>query len=90
KAFIDEVNEKKRDCKDAEIIDALFLTSIQEIIHYKICVYGSMAAFAQILDLDITAGDFHTSERDEKEIDSRLSFIAEQEVNPLAKSPIID
>jgi len=89
-AFIDEVNEKMSDCRDAEIIDALLLSSIQEMIHYKICVYGTIAAFAQVLDLDITAGEFYASEKDEKDIDSRLNFLAGQEINPLAKSPIID
>jgi ferritin-like metal-binding protein YciE len=89
-AFIDEVNEKMSDCRDAEIIDALLLSSIQEMIHYKICVYGTIAAFAQVLDLDITAAEFYASEKDEKDIDSRLNFLAEQEINPLAKSPIID
>jgi len=89
-AFIDEVNEKMSDCRDAEIIDALLLSSIQEMIHYKVCVYGTIAAFAQVLDLDITAGEFYASEKDEKDIDSRLNFLAGQEINPLAKSPIID
>jgi ferritin-like metal-binding protein YciE len=89
-AFIDEINEKMDDCRDDQIIDALLLSSIQQIIHYKICMYGTISAFAQVLDLDITAGEFYTSEKDEKDIDSRLSFLAEQEINPLAKSPIID
>jgi ferritin-like metal-binding protein YciE len=89
-AFIDEVNEKMNDCRDAEIVDALLLSGIQEINHYKICVYGTIAAFAATLDLDISASEFHTNEKDEKDIDSRLSFLAEQEINPLAKSPIID
>ena len=89
-AFIDEVNEKMNDCRDAEIVDALLLSGIQEINHYKICVYGTIAAFAATLDLDVSASEFYTNEKDEKDIDSRLSFLAEQEINPLAKSPIID
>jgi len=90
KAFIDDVNEKLNDCRDAEITDALLLSSIQEINHYKICVYGTIAAFAATLDLDISASEFYTNKKDEKDIDSRLSFLAEQEINPHAKSPIID
>jgi ferritin-like metal-binding protein YciE len=89
-AFIDEVNEKIKDCRDSEISDALLLAGIQEINHYKICIYGTITAFATTLDLDVSANEFHTAEKDEKEIDLQLNFLAEQEVNPQAKSPIIN
>jgi ferritin-like metal-binding protein YciE len=90
RAFIDEVNEGLNECSDSEIADALLISGLQEIIHYKISAYGTISAFAATLDLDISANEFYSNVKDEKEIDSKLSFLAEKEVNPLARSPIVD
>jgi len=90
RAFIDDVNEGLNDCSDSEIADVLLISSLQEIIHYKISVYGTISAFAATLDLDISSKEFYSNVKDEKDIDSRLSLLAEKELNPLARSPIVD
>lgn len=90
KAFIDEVNDSLNDCSDSEIADALLVSSLQQIIHYKISAYGTISSFAVTLDLDISANEFYSNVKDEKDIDSRLSFLADKEINPLARSPIVD
>lgn len=80
-AFIEEADEKSLLCEDAAIRDASLLASIQAINHYKISMYGTAAAFAKALDMEIWANAFHEAEVNEKKIDDRLSQLAEHEVN---------
>ena len=80
-AFIDEVEEKLNNCIDYRIRDAGLLSSIQNINHFKIGSYGTAAAFANALGKSKTAVLFHQFEINEKQIDDRLSQLAEFEVN---------
>ena len=89
KAFIEETAEKIGSCKDSEVKDACLLASIQTINHYKISMYGTAAAFAKELGMDKIATLFHTSEVVEKQIDDRLSQLAEHEINKKAKNAIL-
>lgn len=88
-AFIDETNEKLAACTDPEIKDACLLASVQTINHYKISLYGTAAAFARALEMDSHAAVFFEAEGNEKQIDSRLSQLAEFEINKKAKTPIV-
>jgi ferritin-like metal-binding protein YciE len=88
-AFIEETKEKLSDCTDAEVKDACLLACIQEINHFKISVYGTAAAFAKSLDMEKFAAIFHEAEANEKQIDDRLSQLAEHEINIKAKAPIV-
>ena len=87
-AFIEEMNEKLVNCTDPEVKDACMLAQVQAINHYKISVYGTAAAFANALELEKSAAIFHEAEINEKQIDDRLSQLAEHEVNKKAKTPI--
>ena len=84
-AFIEESNEKINNCADTEVRDACLLAGIQAINHYKISIYGTAAAFAKELGLDKYAAVFHESEVNEKQIDDRLSQLAEHEINQKSK-----
>jgi len=88
-AFIEEANEKLSNCTDAEVKDACLLASIQAINHFKISTYGTAAAFANALGMEKQAAVFHEAEVKEKQIDDRLSQLAEHEINNRAKSPIV-
>lgn len=88
-AYIEDARHKLKVCEDAAIKDACLLAAIQAINHYKISAYGTAAAFANALGMEAQAGIFHKAEVDEKQIDDRLSQLAEHEVNQLAKTPII-
>lgn len=88
-AFIEEANEKMAACKDMEIKDACLLASIQAINHFKISTYGTAAAFANILGMEKQAAVFHEAEVNEKQIDDRLSQLAEHEININARTPIV-
>lgn len=88
-AFIDEIEEKLSACTDLEVKDACLLAGIQVINHYKISTYGTAAAFAKVLGMDKQAAAFHEIEVNEKQIDDRLTQLAEFEVNIKAKAPIV-
>jgi ferritin-like metal-binding protein YciE len=87
-AFIEDSNEKINSCADPEVKDACLLSCIQAINHYKISIYGTAAAFANELDMENFASFFHESEVNEKQIDDRLSQLAEHEINLKAKTVI--
>ena len=89
KAFIEEAEEKLANCTDAEVKDACLLACIQAINHFKISSYGTAAAFANALGMEKHAAIFHEAEVNEKQIDYRLSQLAEHEINIKAKAPIL-
>ena len=89
RAFIEEVEEKLANCTDAAIKDACLLACIQAINHFKISTYGTAAAFANALGMEKQAAIFHEAEVNEKQIDDRLSQLAEYEINTKAKTPIV-
>jgi ferritin-like metal-binding protein YciE len=88
-AFIEETDEKLFTCADAAIKDACLLASIQAINHFKISTYGTAAAFAKALGMEKHAAIFHEAAINEKQIDDRLSQLAEHEINMNAKTPIV-
>lgn len=88
-AFIEEINEKLDTCSDPEIKDACLLAGIQTINHYKISTYGTAAAFAKTLEMEKHAALFHEAEGNEKQIDGRLSQLAEFEINKKARAPFV-
>jgi len=89
RAFIEDTNEKLACCSDIEIKDACLLASIQAINHYKISTYGTAAAFAKALGMEKQAAVFHGAEVNEKQIDDRLTQLAEFEINSKARTPIV-
>ncbi|MBI5372011.1 MAG: DUF892 family protein [Sphingobacteriales bacterium] len=88
-AFILETDDKLAQCSDPEVRDACLLACIQEINHYKISTYGTAAAFANILGMEAPANVFREAEVKEKQIDDRLSQLAEHEINLKARAPIV-
>lgn len=88
-AFIAETEEKLKNCSDLPIRDATLLASIQSINHFKISMYGTAAAFAMALNMEKQAAIFHEIEIKEKQIDTRLTQLAEFEINGRAKTPMV-
>lgn len=88
KAYIDETEDKLVCCSLSDVRDASLLASVQSICHFKISAYGTAATFANLLDLKAAAQLFHAAELNEKSMDERLSFLAEQDINKKAKSPV--
>lgn len=88
-AFVEETTNKLNQCADAEVRDACLLGCVQGINHFKISMYGTAAAYANTLDMKEHAKLFHEAEVNEKQIDDRLSQLAEHEINSKAKTPIV-
>lgn len=88
-ALIEETNEKLNNCADQQVKDACLLACVQGINHFKISLYGTAAAFAKELEMEKFASVFHEAEVNEKQIDDRLSQLAEHEINVNAKTPIV-
>ncbi len=88
KVFISEADEKMDNCADAMVRDACILAAVQNINHFKISSYGTAAAFANTLGMAKTAVLFHECEVNEKQIDDRLSQLAEHEINKDALTQI--
>ena len=88
-AFIAETTDKLNHCTDTEVADACLLACIQSINHFKISMYGTAAAYANALEMTGHAELFHEAEVNEKQIDDRLSQLAEHDINIKAKSPIV-
>jgi ferritin-like metal-binding protein YciE len=87
--YITDAETKLELCSDVEIKDASILASVQAINHYKICMYGTAAAYANTLGMDEAAKIFKMAEINEKQIDDRLSQLAEFEINKRATTPIV-
>jgi len=87
--FIEEAEEKLANCKDAALKDACLLASVQQINHFKISMYGTAAAFANALGMEKSAEIFHEAEVNEKQVDDRLSQLAEHEINNEARTTIV-
>lgn len=88
-AYIEEAEEKLDTCTDDKVRDACLLSCIQAINHFKISAYGTAAAFANALEMKKQAGVFHEAEVNEKQIDDRLTQLAEFEINVKAKAPVL-
>lgn len=88
-AHLVEAEEKMRNCTDPDVKDACLLAAVQSINHYKICMYGTAAAFALALGMEKYAAVFHEAEVNEKQIDDRLTQLAEHEINTRAKAPVL-
>ena len=88
KAFIEDTDEKLSHCTDLEVKDACLLASIQSINHFKVSMYGTAAAFSNAVGLEDQAALFHKAEINEKQIDDRLSQLADHEINQKAKAPL--
>ncbi len=89
KSYIDDTNESLAMCTDAEVADACLLASVQKINHFKISAYGTAASFANVLEMENAARFFHEAEVHEKQIDDRLTQLAQFEINVKAKAPIV-
>lgn len=88
-ACIEETEEKLSACIDSKVKDACLLSGIQIINHIKISMYGTAAAFANALSMEKSAAGFHEAEANEKQIDDRLSQLAEHDINIEAKASLV-
>jgi ferritin-like metal-binding protein YciE len=68
-------------------LDASMICAAQKVEHYEIAAYGSLVAYAKILELDDAVELLETTLAEEKEADAKLSSIA-SELNWVAEEQV--
>jgi ferritin-like metal-binding protein YciE len=74
--------------EDAEpaVMDAALIAAAQKVEHYEIAGYGTVLAYARMLDQGEAAKLLETTLNEEKETDERLTELAESEINVEAQA----
>ena len=68
------------------LLDAILIFSANQVAHYEISLYGSLAAFARTLGFEEVASLLDETVVEEKSADQALTRIAERRVNTAASS----
>jgi ferritin-like metal-binding protein YciE len=66
------------------VLDAALIASAQKVEHYEIATYGTLATFAEVLDMQDAKDLLGQTLDEEKEADDKLTQIASQ-INPEAE-----
>lgn len=79
-----ECNKMTAHIDPSPLLDAVLIFSANQIAHYEIGLYGSLAAFARTLDLGEVSNLLDETLAEEKSADQSLTRIAERRVNKAA------
>jgi len=79
--IIEEAQEVMKEAGDDTIRDAAMLAAAQAVEHYEISRYGTLAAWADKLDMGDAAELLRTTLEEEKATDEKLTELAESEIN---------
>ena len=74
--------EEAQDLIEEEEGDAALICAAQKVEHYEIASYGSLRAWAEMLDQDEAVELLEETLDEEKETDEKLTEIAESAANP--------
>jgi ferritin-like metal-binding protein YciE len=66
---------------DGSTLDAALIASAQKVEHYEIATYGTLATFADVLDMQYAKDLLGQTLDEEKEADQKLTQIAEASIN---------
>ena len=84
KGLIEE-GQKAMEEMEGCTLDAALIASAQKVEHYEIATYGTLATFAEVLNLQDAKDLLGQTLEEEKEADEKLTVIAGQ-INPEAES----
>ncbi|HKQ61934.1 MAG TPA: ferritin-like domain-containing protein [Candidatus Polarisedimenticolaceae bacterium] len=79
--LLEEGNDLMKEDLDEKLVDAALIGAAQRVEHYEIAAYGTVCAFAKLLDDQESAELLHTSLEEEADADRKLSELAESVVN---------
>lgn len=87
--IIDEMSDTAEEMVSATeegspLRDAVLIVSGNQVEHYEIAVYGSLASFARHLGMQDAVGLLQQTLKEEKAADAKLTEIGERIVNPQA------
>lgn len=77
--------EEIMDETDGETLDAGIISAAQKVEHYEIASYGTLVTWAKQLGLNNSASLLEETLKEEKNADSKLTKIAQGEVNKKAE-----
>ena len=83
KGLIEEGQEAIEEM-EGTVLDAALIASAQKVEHYEIATYGTLATFAEVLDMQDAKDLLGQTLDEEKEADEKLTMIAGQ-INPEAE-----
>jgi ferritin-like metal-binding protein YciE len=81
KGLIKEGEETIEELERGSTLDAALIASAQKVEHYEIASYGTMATFAEVLELQDAKDLLGQTLEEEKEADEKLTGIAGH-INP--------
>jgi len=79
--LVKEAEEIMSETEDGVVRDAGIISAAQKVEHYEIATYGTLAAFAKILNETEVADLLMETLNEEKEADDKLSEVAETSIN---------
>jgi len=84
KGLIEEGEEVMEEM-EGSTLDAALIASAQKVEHYEIATYGTLATFAEVLEMQDAKDLLGQTLEEEKEADEKLTAIASQ-INPAAET----
>jgi ferritin-like metal-binding protein YciE len=84
KGLIEEGEEVMEEM-EGSTLDAALIASAQKVEHYEIATYGTLATFAEVLEMQEAKDLLGQTLEEEKEADEKLTGIASQ-INPEAET----
>ena len=81
KGLIEEGSEIMQENKGSPAIDAALISAAQKVEHYEIASYGTLCAWAKILNQNEALELLQETLQEEKSADEKLTQIAESVAN---------
>jgi ferritin-like metal-binding protein YciE len=85
KGLIEEGQEMVEELDRGSTLDAALIAAAQKVEHYEIATYGTLATFAEVLELQDAKDLLGQTLEEEKEADEKLTGIAGQ-INPQSET----
>lgn len=79
--IVKEGEELMKEAEKGEAMDAGLIAAGQAAEHYEIARYGTLAAWAKMLDMGDAQKILHKTLEEEKQTDEKLSKLATQQIN---------
>jgi len=84
--LLERINTLLKYSDNSEILDASFISSMQNIVHYEIATYGTLRSLAATLNYQKDICNLLTQTlEEEKKLDKELTKLAKEAVNLKAK-----
>jgi ferritin-like metal-binding protein YciE len=83
RSLVHEASRVAENCA-TNVRDVVLVATLQQMVHYLIASYGTLAAHAKVLGLAEQAAQFHGYAEADRQFDLDLSSLARSEVNPQA------